>query len=217
MSSYGLIRVQAIDAELTGGGILSREEVEQIVAPQELVSVARQRAAQVLWHARRRRSLVHYECETLLQQAEQQAMQTVADIVAEARNGVIEKAVTWLVDEATLERKVAARVEQRLRDIAAEAIEAWSGSASMGEVVARTVVEAVATQRLTTCSVRVHPEAVEEVAAALRSFEECAVVGDKAIAQGAAEIDSEFVHVSVDLATELQAIVNAIRSVRETE
>ena len=62
-----------------------------------------------------------------------------------------------------------------------------------------------------------HPEAVDEVNVALRNFDECAVVGDKAIARGAAEIESEFVHVSVDLAMELQAIVNAIQSVRETE
>jgi hypothetical protein len=215
MHTKGLISVRIVDCDEPVGGILQPDTVHRLFEAERTIANARHSAAVLLRKARKRRAEVASECESLISAAQLRAIEIVEEIVENARKNVIKEAVTWLIDETQLEEQVAMRVEMKLRMAVAHAVEQWACTASMAEAVAGAVSSAISEQRLSGFTVRVPQNSLEEVKAALADCVACTVKVDSLLTSGEAEIDSEFVHISFNLASELETIIQAIRGSKE--
>jgi flagellar biosynthesis/type III secretory pathway protein FliH len=216
MRTAGLIHVRVVHCDEPLGGVLESNTVDRMFEPERIIKGARDRAAVLLRKARKRKAEVMNECEAQMSASKFRAIGAAEEIVKGARKKAIEEAVAWLLDEAELEAQVTQRVQAQLRTIIAHAVRQWACSTSMAEAVAGAVSSAVSEQRLSSFVVRVSPDSLSAVAVALEDCVECTVKADPAVRSGAAEIDSEFVHISFDLASELETIIDAIRCHKES-
>ncbi|TCK32005.1 hypothetical protein B0G84_9133 [Paraburkholderia sp. BL8N3] len=218
MNHFGL-SVMELDGEAPAGPVVSAAELDRYISAAARIGAARQRAARKLWRTRcaladaRRGSRAQTKAyaSELLAAARREA----ACLSDEARLSAVGETVTWLVAESALERSVAARLEQRFRDLLGSALKAYAAAEPsenlIANQVARHLEELAEHGKLT---LRVAAERVEPIAARIDQLTQqkmnLEVVAEATLSDAQAVLDSPYVQIRVDLERHLDEILGRL-------
>lgn len=206
------LTITRVRAELPVSGVLDASELDAYIDTAAVYVRARSRAAEVLRTARKKMAQTRRDAALLREATLAKAEAEVRETVARAHDAVMRDVVTWLVDEADLERQAAARVEAQCRDWVAGCVAAFAGEADRSALIATRISshlrELASHGRFT---VRLAEADVAAVSERLPDEPGMELLADPALVSGKAWLDSPFVRLELDLNRQLDQLLAAIR------
>ncbi len=197
------------------GAVIRAQELALYFEATSIVSNARREADALIASARERLSDATHDAERIRAQAHAQGLADAQAGLEPLRAALVAETVQWCIAESALEEKIAARIDNRIGAIIAEALTELAADQDGAARLAQRVRE-----RLSQCaehrtlSLRVAHERLDAVKRACASAQDglrLNVAADASLTDGQAVIETPFVKICIDLDAHLQSVLTQLR------
>ena len=186
-------------------------------------------ADSIVAHARERAQALHDSADAALAQAltdaeslrAQAREQGIADAQVEldaARAALVDETIEWCVAQGQMEAAIAARMDSRIRNLVADALEAFAGRRDGADLLMMRIREAIGRQLANQpVTIYVNDDVLAETIAGCALHRNVVIHADSALAVTQAVLETPLVRVRIDLAQHLQSVLARLAIPSEEE
>ncbi|HGI5910476.1 TPA: type III secretion system stator protein SctL [Yersinia enterocolitica] len=193
------IRVDEFDFALPLGAVIPAAELQKMVQSRDILSDAKTQAADIVQAAQT-------ECAQLLAQAQQQADKLIEQTRSQMETEVLTQHVHWLVAAEQLESALITQARASILAAIRSVMTAWAGEQVVSQILIHRLgaqVENLAHDN--ELILRVHPQHLSAVAAALGSRVQC--IADDNMAEDQAQLSSPMLQLTLSLQHHLSQLL----------
>ncbi|ENC7789808.1 type III secretion system stator protein SctL [Yersinia enterocolitica] len=193
------IRVEEFDFALPLGAVIPAAELQKIAQSRDILSDAQAQAADIVQAARAERT-------ELLVQAQQQADRLIEQTRSQMETDVLVQHVHWLVAVEQLESALITQARESIFTAIRSVMTAWAGEQAVSQILIHRLgaqVEKLAHDN--ELILRVHPQHLSAVAAALGSRVQC--IADDNMAEDQAQLSSPMLQLTLSLQHHLSQLL----------
>ncbi|HEN3610326.1 TPA: type III secretion system stator protein SctL [Yersinia enterocolitica] len=193
------IRVEEFDFTLPLGAVIPAAELQKMVQSRDILSDAKTQAADIVQAAQT-------ECAQLLAQAQQQADKLIEQTRSQMETEVLTQHVHWLVAAEQLESALITQARASILAAIRSVVTAWAGEQAVSQILIHRLgaqVENLAHDN--ELILRVHPQHLSAVAAALGSRVQC--IADDNMAEDQAQLSSPMLQLTLSLQHHLSQLL----------
>ncbi|HDL7468947.1 TPA: type III secretion system stator protein SctL [Yersinia enterocolitica] len=193
------IRVEEFDFALPLGAVIPAAELQKIAQSRDILSDAQAQAADIVQAARAERT-------ELLIQAQQQADRLIEQTRSQMETDVLAQHVHWLVAVEQLESALITQARESIFAAIRSVMTAWAGEQAVSQILIHRLgaqVEKLAHDN--ELILRVHPQHLSAVAAALGSRVQC--IADDNMAEDQAQLSSSMLQLTLSLQHHLSQLL----------
>ncbi|HEN3567387.1 TPA: type III secretion system stator protein SctL [Yersinia enterocolitica] len=193
------IRVEEFDFTLPLGAVIPAAELQKMVQSRDILSDAKTQAADIVQAAQT-------ECAQLLAQAQQQADKLIEQTRSQMETEVLTQHVHWLVAAEQLESALITQARESILAAIRSVMTAWAGEQAVSQILIHRLgaqVENLAHDN--ELILRVHPQHLSAVAAALGSRVQC--IADDNMAEDQAQLSSPMLQLTLSLQHHLSQLL----------
>ncbi|HDM8437646.1 type III secretion system stator protein SctL [Yersinia enterocolitica] len=193
------IRVDEFDFALPLGAVIPAAELQKMVQSRDILSDAKTQAADIVQAAQT-------ECAQLLAQAQQQADKLIEQTRSQMETEVLTQHVHWLVAAEQLESALITQARASILAAIRSVMTAWAGEQAVSQILIHRLgaqVENLAHDN--ELILRVHPQHLSAVAAALGSRVQC--IADDNMAEDQAQLSSPMLQLTLSLQHHLSQLL----------
>lgn len=193
------IRVDEFDFALPLGAVIPAAELQKMVQSRDILSDAKTQAADIVQAAQT-------ECAQLLAQAQQQADKLIEQTRSQMETEVLTQHVHWLVAAEQLESALITQARESILAAIRSVVTAWAGEQAVSQILIHRLgaqVENLAHDN--ELILRVHPQHLSAVAAALGSRVQC--IADDNMAEDQAQLSSPMLQLTLSLQHHLSQLL----------
>ncbi|EKN3501658.1 type III secretion system stator protein SctL [Yersinia enterocolitica] len=193
------IRVEEFDFALPLGAVIPAAELQKIAQSRDILSDAQAQAADIVQAARAERT-------ELLVQAQQQADRLIEQTRSQMETDVLAQHVHWLVAVEQLESALITQARESIFAAIRSVMTAWAGEQAVSQILIHRLgaqVEKLAHDN--ELILRVHPQHLSAVAAALGSRVQC--IADDNMAEDQAQLSSSMLQLTLSLQHHLSQLL----------
>ncbi|HDL8052191.1 type III secretion system stator protein SctL [Yersinia enterocolitica] len=193
------IRVEEFDFTLPLGAVIPAAELQKMVQSRDILSDAKTQAADIVQAAQT-------ECAQLLAQAQQQADKLIEQTRSQMETEVLTQHVHWLVAAEQLESALITQARASILAAIRSVMTAWAGEQAVSQILIHRLgaqVENLAHDN--ELILRVHPQHLSAVAAALGSRVQC--IADDNMAEDQAQLSSPMLQLTLSLQHHLSQLL----------
>ncbi|EKN3459173.1 TPA: type III secretion system stator protein SctL [Yersinia enterocolitica] len=193
------IRVEEFDFALPLGAVIPAAELQKIAQSRDILSDAQAQAADIVQAARAERT-------ELLVQAQQQADRLIEQTRSQMETDVLAQHVHWLVAVEQLESALITQARESIFAAIRSVMTAWAGEQAVSQILIHRLgaqVEKLAHDN--ELILRVHPQHLSAVAAALGSRVQC--IADNNMAEDQAQLSSSMLQLTLSLQHHLSQLL----------
>ncbi|EKN4020062.1 type III secretion system stator protein SctL [Yersinia enterocolitica] len=193
------IRVEEFDFALPLGAVIPAAELQKIAQSRDILSDAQAQAADIVQAARAERT-------ELLVQAQQQADRLIEQTRSQMETDVLAQHVHWLVAVEQLESALITQARESIFAAIRSVMTAWAGEQAVSQILIHRLgaqVEKLAHDN--ELILRVHPQHLSAVAAALGSRVRC--IADNNMAEDQAQLSSSMLQLTLSLQHHLSQLL----------
>lgn len=193
------IRVEEFDFALPLGAVIPAAELQKIAQSRDILSDAQAQAADIVQAARAERT-------ELLVQAQQQADRLIEQTRSQMETDVLAQHVHWLVAVEQLESALITQARESIFAAIRSVMTAWAGEQAVSQILLHRLgaqVEKLAHDN--ELILRVHPQHLSAVAAALGSRVQC--IADNNMAEDQAQLSSSMLQLTLSLQHHLSQLL----------
>ncbi|HEN3627997.1 type III secretion system stator protein SctL [Yersinia enterocolitica] len=193
------IRVDEFDFALPLGAVIPAAELQKMVQSRDILSDAKTQAADIVQAAQT-------ECAQLLAQAQQQADKLIEQTRSQMETEVLTQHVHWLVAAEQLESALITQARESILAAIRSVMTAWAGEQAVSQILIHRLgaqVENLAHDN--ELILRVHPQHLSAVAAALGSRVQC--IADDNMAEDQAQLSSPMLQLTLSLQHHLSQLL----------
>ncbi|EKN3685120.1 type III secretion system stator protein SctL [Yersinia enterocolitica] len=193
------IRVEEFDFALPLGAVIPAAELQKIAQSRDILSDAQAQAADIVQAAQAERT-------ELLVQAQQQADRLIEQTRSQMETDVLAQHVHWLVAVEQLESALITQARESIFAAIRSVMTAWAGEQAVSQILIHRLgaqVEKLAHDN--ELILRVHPQHLSAVAAALGSRVQC--IADDNMAEDQAQLSSSMLQLTLSLQHHLSQLL----------
>ncbi|EOW1911808.1 TPA: type III secretion system stator protein SctL [Yersinia enterocolitica] len=193
------IRVEEFDFALPLGAVIPAAELQKIAQSRDILSDAQAQAADIVQAAQAERT-------ELLVQAQQQADRLIEQTRSQMETDVLAQHVHWLVAVEQLESALITLARESIFAAIRSVMTAWAGEQAVSQILLHRLgaqVEKLAHDN--ELILRVHPQHLSAVAAALGSRVQC--IADDNMAEDQAQLSSPMLQLTLSLQHHLSQLL----------
>ncbi|HDV7160683.1 TPA: type III secretion system stator protein SctL [Yersinia enterocolitica] len=193
------IRVEEFDFALPLGAVIPAAELQKIAQSRDILSDAQAQAADIVQAAQAERT-------ELLVQAQQQADRLIEQTRSQMETDVLAQHVHWLVAVEQLESALITQARESIFAAIRSVMTAWAGEQAVSQILLHRLgaqVEKLAHDN--ELILRVHPQHLSAVAAALGSRVQC--IADDNMAEDQAQLSSSMLQLTLSLQHHLSQLL----------
>ncbi|ENC7889021.1 type III secretion system stator protein SctL [Yersinia enterocolitica] len=193
------IRVEEFDFALPLGAVIPAAELQKIAQSRDILSDAQAQAADIVQAAQAERT-------ELLVQAQQQADRLIEQTRSQMETDVLAQHVHWLVAVEQLESALITQARESIFAAIRSVMTAWAGEQAVSQILLHRLgaqVEKLAHDN--ELILRVHPQHLSAVAAALGSRVQC--IADNNMAEDQAQLSSSMLQLTLSLQHHLSQLL----------
>ncbi|CQH47933.1 type III secretion system stator protein SctL [Yersinia enterocolitica] len=193
------IRVEEFDFALPLGAVIPAAELQKIAQSRDILSDAQVQAADIVQAARAERT-------ELLVQAQQQADRLIEQTRSQMETDVLAQHVHWLLAVEQLESALITQARESIFAAIRSVMTAWAGEQAVSQILIHRLgaqVEKLAHDN--ELILRVHPQHLSAVAAALGSRVQC--IADDNMAEDQAQLSSSMLQLTLSLQHHLSQLL----------
>ncbi|EKN6262236.1 type III secretion system stator protein SctL [Yersinia enterocolitica] len=193
------IRVEEFDFALPLGAVIPAAELQKIAQSRDILSDAQAQAADIVQTAQAERT-------ELLVQAQQQADRLIEQTRSQMETDVLAQHVHWLVAVEQLESALITQARESIFAAIRSVMTAWAGEQAVSQILIHRLgaqVEKLAHDN--ELILRVHPQHLSAVAAALGSRVQC--IADDNMAEDQAQLSSSMLQLTLSLQHHLSQLL----------
>ncbi|EPI9071090.1 type III secretion system stator protein SctL [Yersinia enterocolitica] len=193
------IRVEEFDFALPLGAVIPAAELQKIAQSRDILSDAQAQAADIV-------QAVQAERTELLVQAQQQADRLIEQTRSQMETDVLAQHVHWLVAVEQLESALITQARESIFAAIRSVMTAWAGEQAVSQILIHRLgaqVEKLAHDN--ELILRVHPQHLSAVAAALGSRVQC--IADDNMAEDQAQLSSSMLQLTLSLQHHLSQLL----------
>ncbi|HDL8240547.1 TPA: type III secretion system stator protein SctL [Yersinia enterocolitica] len=193
------IRVEEFDFALPLGAVIPAAELQKIAQSRDILSDAQAQAADIVQTAQAERT-------ELLVQAQQQADRLIEQTRSQMETDVLVQHVHWLVAVEQLESALIIQARESIFAAIRSVMTAWAGEQAVSQILIHRLgaqVEKLAHDN--ELILRVHPQHLSAVAAALGSRVQC--IADDNMAEDQAQLSSSMLQLTLSLQHHLSQLL----------
>ncbi|CNB76758.1 type III secretion system stator protein SctL [Yersinia enterocolitica] len=193
------IRVEEFDFALPLGAVIPAAELQKIAQSRDILSDAQAQAADIVQAAQAERT-------ELLVQAQQQADRLIEQTRSQMETDVLAQHVHWLVAVEQLESALITQARESIFAAIRSVMTAWAGEQAVSQILIHRLgaqVEKLAHDN--ELILRVHPQHLSAVAAALGSRVQC--IADNNMAEDQAQLSSSMLQLTLSLQHHLSQLL----------
>ncbi|EKN6371503.1 TPA: type III secretion system stator protein SctL [Yersinia enterocolitica] len=193
------IRVEEFDFVLPLGAVIPAAELQKIAQSRDILSDAQAQAADIVQAAQAERT-------ELLVQAQQQADRLIEQTRSQMETDVLAQHVHWLVAVEQLESALITQARESIFAAIRSVMTAWAGEQAVSQILIHRLgaqVEKLAHDN--ELILRVHPQHLSAVAAALGSRVQC--IADDNMAEDQAQLSSPMLQLTLSLQHHLSQLL----------
>ncbi len=193
------IRVEEFDFTLPLGAVIPAAELQKMVQSRDILSDAKTQAADIV-------QVAQTECAQLLAQAQQQADKLIEQTRSQMETEVLTQHVHWLVAAEQLESALITQARASILAAIRSVMTAWAGEQAVSQILIHRLgaqVENLAHDN--ELILRVHPQHLSAVAAALGSRVQC--IADDNMAEDQAQLSSPMLQLTLSLQHHLSQLL----------
>lgn len=193
------IRVEEFDFALPLGAVIPAAELQKIAQSRDILSDAQAQAADIVQAAQAERT-------ELLVQAQQQADRLIEQTRSQMETDVLAQHVHWLVAVEQLESALITQARESIFAAIRSVMTAWAGEQAVSQILIHRLgaqVEKLAHDN--ELILRVHPQHLSAVAAALGSRVQC--IADNNMAEDQAQLSSPMLQLTLSLQHHLSQLL----------
>ncbi|HHH1140279.1 type III secretion system stator protein SctL [Yersinia enterocolitica] len=193
------IRVEEFDFALPLGAVIPAAELQKIAQSRDILSDAQAQAADIVQAARAERT-------ELLVQAQQQADRLIEQTRSQMETDVLAQHVHWLLAVEQLESALITQARESIFAAIRSVMTAWAGEQAVSQILIHRLgaqVEKLAHDN--ELILRVHPQHLSAVAAALGSRVQC--IADNNMAEDQAQLSSSMLQLTLSLQHHLSQLL----------
>ncbi|EKN3571035.1 type III secretion system stator protein SctL [Yersinia enterocolitica] len=193
------IRVEEFDFALPLGAVIPAAELQKIAQSRDILSDAQAQAADIVQAARAERT-------ELLVQAQQQADRLIEQTRSQMETDVLAQHVHWLLAVEQLESALITQARESIFAAIRSVMTAWAGEQAVSQILIHRLgaqVEKLAHDN--ELILRVHPQHLSAVAAALGSRVQC--IADDNMAEDQAQLSSSMLQLTLSLQHHLSQLL----------
>ncbi|EKN3560068.1 TPA: type III secretion system stator protein SctL [Yersinia enterocolitica] len=193
------IRVEEFDFALPLGAVIPAAELQKIAQSRDILSDAQAQAADIVQAAQAERT-------ELLVQAQQQADRLIEQTRSQMETDVLAQYVHWLVAVEQLESALITQARESIFAAIRSVMTAWAGEQAVSQILIHRLgaqVEKLAHDN--ELILRVHPQHLSAVAAALGSRVQC--IADDNMAEDQAQLSSPMLQLTLSLQHHLSQLL----------
>ncbi|CNF60655.1 type III secretion system stator protein SctL [Yersinia enterocolitica] len=193
------IRVEEFDFALPLGAVIPAAELQKIAQSRDILSDAQAQAADIVQTAQAERT-------ELLVQAQQQADRLIEQTRSQMETDVLVQHVHWLLAVEQLESALITQARESIFAAIRSVMTAWAGEQAVSQILIHRLgaqVEKLAHDN--ELILRVHPQHLSAVAAALGSRVQC--IADDNMAEDQAQLSSSMLQLTLSLQHHLSQLL----------
>lgn len=193
------IRVEEFDFALPLGAVIPAAELQKIAQSRDILSDAQAQAADIVQAAQAERT-------ELLVQAQQQADRLIEQTRSQMETDVLVQHVHWLLAVEQLESALITQARESIFAAIRSVMTAWAGEQAVSQILIHRLgaqVEKLAHDN--ELILRVHPQHLSAVAAALGSRVQC--IADDNMAEDQAQLSSSMLQLTLSLQHHLSQLL----------
>ncbi|HEN3249232.1 type III secretion system stator protein SctL [Yersinia enterocolitica] len=193
------IRVEEFDFALPLGAVIPAAELQKIAQSRDILSDAQAQAADIVQTAQAERT-------ELLVQAQQQADRLIEQTRSQMETDVLVQHVHWLLAVEQLESTLITQARESIFAAIRSVMTAWAGEQAVSQILIHRLgaqVEKLAHDN--ELILRVHPQHLSAVAAALGSRVQC--IADDNMAEDQAQLSSSMLQLTLSLQHHLSQLL----------
>ncbi|ATM97532.1 type III secretion apparatus protein, HrpE/YscL family [Yersinia frederiksenii] len=193
------IRVEKFDYSLPGGRIIPAAQLQEMVHSRDLLSDARQQAAEIV-HA------AGAERDALLAQAQRQADKLIHQARHAMETDILAQHVAWLVAAEQAESSLVTQAREQILAAITVVVTTWAGQQPVNQIlIDRLGAQVEKMAHHNELVLRVHPQHLPAVVAALGARVQC--VADENMAQDQAQLSSPLLQLTLSLHHHLSQLI----------
>ncbi|EOY1424795.1 type III secretion system stator protein SctL [Yersinia enterocolitica] len=193
------IRVEEFDFALPLGAVIPAAELQKIAQSRDILSDAQAQAADIVQAARAERT-------ELLVQAQQQADRLIEQTRSQMETDVLAQHVHWLVAVEQLESALITQARESIFAAIRSVMTAWAGEQAVSQIlIHRLAAQVEKLAHDNELILRVHPQHLSAVAAALGSRVQC--IADNNMAEDQAQLSSSMLQLTLSLQHHLSQLL----------
>ncbi|ENG1109698.1 type III secretion system stator protein SctL [Yersinia enterocolitica] len=193
------IRVEEFDFALPLGAVIPAAELQKIAQSRDILSDAQAQAADIVQAAQAERT-------ELLVQAQQQADRLIEQTRSQMETDVLAQHVHWLVAVEQLESALITQARESIFAAIRSVMTAWAGEQAVSQILLhRLGVQVEKLAHDNELILRVHPQHLSAVAAALGSRVQC--IADDNMAEDQAQLSSPMLQLTLSLQHHLSQLL----------
>ncbi|CQQ86936.1 type III secretion system stator protein SctL [Yersinia enterocolitica] len=193
------IRVEEFDFALPLGAVIPAAELQKIAQSRDILSDAQAQAADIVQAAQAERT-------ELLVQAQQQADRLIEQTRSQMETDVLAQHVHWLVAVEQLESALITQARESIFAAIRSVMTAWAGEQAVSQIlIHRLAAQVEKLAHDNELILRVHPQHLSAVAAALGSRVQC--IADDNMAENQAQLSSPMLQLTLSLQHHLSQLL----------
>ncbi|WP_145509099.1 type III secretion system stator protein SctL [Yersinia alsatica] len=193
------IRVEKFDYSLSGGRIIPAAQLQAMVQGRDLLSDARQQAAEIVHAATAER-------DALLALAQQQADKLIHQARHDMETAVLAQHVAWLVAAERVESSLVTQAREHILAAITSVVTTWAGQQSVSQIlIDRLGAQVEKMAHHNELVLRVHPQHLPAVVSALGDRVQC--VADESMAEDQAQLASPLLQLTLSLQQHLSQLI----------
>ncbi|EOA3030194.1 TPA: type III secretion system stator protein SctL [Yersinia enterocolitica] len=193
------IRVEEFDFALPLGAVIPAAELQKMAQSRDILSDARAQAADIVQAAQA-------ECTELLVQAQQQADRLIEQARSQMETDVLVQHVHWLMAVEQLESALITQARESIFAAIRSVMTAWAGEQAVSQIlIHRLAAQVEKLAHDNELILRVHPQHLSAVAAALGSRVQC--IADDNMAEDQAQLSSPMLQLTLSLQHHLSQLL----------
>jgi flagellar biosynthesis/type III secretory pathway protein FliH len=191
---------------------ISAEKLDAMFADRQRLNLARHKAAQILWDARRRRRDILLRSRQQAALEQEREMIELRALLQQDTLQAIEESVVWLVDEQKMEAHIAATLQAKAVQWAADTLREWGGELDWDELIAVRIRELSRQQPDSGVLVlSCHPGSVSRIQELLGDELPLRIDVKTELEPGHAILENSLVRIDIDLKQQLELLAARLK------
>ncbi|MGF1740032.1 hypothetical protein L4C34_02915 [Vibrio profundum] len=191
------------------GDIISREELEQLENAQTILDDAKRKAEQIRAIAESELNTTRSDIQQMIQQAKVKAEKDAVLIAQEATDQAIADTIQWVVDEMSLEQRVAANMNERIRSLVAQAVTQYSAQQDVSEILVRRLSRPIEEQLSQgKVQLKVNSQVLPFIELKLSKVNGLELIADDSLSERQACLETMLVRMDLDLDRHLHSVLD---------
>jgi flagellar biosynthesis/type III secretory pathway protein FliH len=194
------------------GEWIAAEKMDAMIAERQTLNLTRHKAAQLLWDARRRRRDILLRSRQQAAFEQEREMIELRALLQQDTLQSIKESVVWLVDEQKMEEHIAATLQAKAVQWAADTLREWGGELDWDKLIAERIRQ-LSRQQVNSgvLVLSCHPNSASRIQELLGDELPLRIDVKTGLEPGHAILENSLVRIDIDLRQQLELLADRLK------